>query len=29
MLRGPDYGALHGRLLNALLGCHARGEASA
>jgi len=29
MLRGPDYGALSGRLLNALLGCHARGEASA
>ncbi len=29
MLRSPEYGELNGRLLNALLGCHARGEASA
>lgn len=27
MLRSPDYGALNGRLLNALLGCYARGDA--
>ena len=29
MLRSPDYGALNGRLLNALLGCYARGDAPA
>jgi len=29
MLRGPDYGALNGRLLNALLGCHACGDTPA
>ena len=29
MLRSPDYGVLNGRLLNALLGCYARGDAPA
>ena len=29
MLRSPDYGALNGRLLNALLGCYSRGDAPA
>ena len=29
MLRSPDYGALNGRLLNALLGCFTRGDAPA
>lgn len=29
MLRSPEYGALNGRLLNALLGCYARGDAPA
>lgn len=29
MLRSPDYGALNGRLLNALLGCYVRGGAPA
>lgn len=26
MLRSPDYGVLNGRLLNALLSCHAQGD---
>ena len=29
MLRSLDYGALNGRLLNALMGCYARGDAPA
>jgi hypothetical protein len=29
MLRSPEYGELNGRLLNALLGCYARGDAPA
>jgi hypothetical protein len=29
MLRSPAYGELNGRLLNALLGCHTRGDAPA